>query len=195
MSTICTNKINNHYDSYYKDGLIDIFLGLVLMFVGLFIWVDTVWMGAIFIPTFTPAFQAARRRFLHPRLGDMKVESQLPASNQKVLLTVTLLMGLLMLAGIGAFFLFNLSDIFSEWMQSTFLLILGSICASVWVFAAIMLKHKQYYLYAAVTFAAFSAVQLTTLPFEAAFLILGGVVSLVGLLIFVRFIQDHPVAD
>ena len=195
MSTISTKEINSCYDSYYKDGLIDVFLGLALMFAGLFLWADKIWMGAIFVPAFTPAFQATRKRFLHSRLGNLNDEPQLQAPNQKVLLSVTLLLGLLMLVGTGTFFLFNFSGAFSEWMQSYFLLIFGGVCASMWVFAAVMLKLKHFYLNAVVTFTVFSATQLTALPFGAAFLILGGVVTLVGLFILIRFIQDHPIAD
>lgn len=195
MSTISARETNNPYASYYKDGLTDVFLGFALMFVGLFIWLDTVWMGAIFIPVFLPSFQAARKRFLAPRLGDLGAEPQVSAKNQKATLMLTLLLGLLMLAGVGTFFLFNVSEAFSTWMQSYFLLILGGVCASMWVMAAVMLKLKHFYLHAVVTFVAFSAVQLTVLPFGAAFLILGGGVALVGLLIVIRFMQQYPVMD
>ena len=195
MSTISAKEINNPYNAYYRDGLIDVFVGGALIFIGLFIWVDLIWMGAIFIPVFLPSFRAARNRFLAPRLGDLSDEDLLPVQSQKVMFTVTLLLGLLMLAGVGTFFLFNASEAFSTWMQSYFLLILGGISAGMWLFAGVMLKLKHFYLHAGVTFAVFCAVQWTALPFEAAFLILGGVVALVGLLIVIHFMQDHPIVQ
>lgn len=193
MSSAITKEINKRYDLNFKDGLIDVFIGFILILIGLFIWVDKAWMGAIFIPSFTPAFQAARIRFLHPRLGNVSDEIQNHPPNQKVFLIITLLFGSLMLAGVGALFVFNLSGSISEWLRFYFLLLLGGVFAGVWVIAAVVLKFNHFYLYAVITFVSFSATQFTVIPFWVAFVILGGVVGFTGLFVLIRFIQDHPI--
>lgn len=196
MSTLITNNTDNRIFSHYDDGLMDLFIGFAIFFAGLFLWTEMVWMAAIFIPVFLPSFQAARKRFLEPRIGELPQSSQQQAQNQKILLSVTLLLGVLLLGGIGMFFAFGfMTGSFNDWLRQYFLLILGSVFASVWLFAAAMLKIKRFYLYAVFTFATLAAAQFTALPFWIVLAILGGLIVLSGIIILIRFIQQNPIID
>jgi hypothetical protein len=153
-----------------------------------------VWMAGIFIPVFLPSFQAARKRFLEPRIGALPPNSQQQSQNQKVLLLVTLLMGILFLAGIGMFFAFDtLSGPLNDWLRNYFLIVTGIIFASVWLFAAAMLKINRFYLYGAFTFLTLAAAQFTALPFWIAMVLLGVLIILSGTIILIRFMQQHPI--
>lgn len=196
MSIQTSKEADNRISLYQQDGLQDIFIGLGILFAGLFLWTEMVWMAAIFIPVFLPTFQAARKRFLEPRIGILHPNSKQQAQNQKVLLYAALLLGILMLAGIGMFFVFDLqSGPVSDWIQQYFLLAIGMIFASVWTFAGAMLKLQRFYLYAVFTLIALAAAQFTALPFWLALATLGGMVAFVGLLVLIRFVQQHPIRE
>ena len=193
MSTITSNKIDNRIASYHKDGLMDIFIGCAIFFAGLFLWTEMIWMAGIFIPVLLPSFQAARKRFLEPRIGKLPQNTKQQTQTQKVLLMTTLLLGLLFLAGIGMFYAYGeLSGPLNDWLRPNFLLVLGIIFSSVWLFAAAMLKINRFYLYAAFTFVALALAQYTPLPFWIALTILGGLLILSGIIILILFIQQHP---
>ena len=153
MSALTTKESDNRMFLYHNDGLLDIFVSLGILFAGLFLLTEMVWMAAIFIPVFFPSFQAARKRFLEPRIGGLVRNSQEQAQNQKIFLYVALLMGVLFLAGIGMFWSFDLiSGSVYVWLRNYFLLVIGLIFASVWVFAGAMLRIHRFYLYAVFTF-------------------------------------------
>ena len=144
MFTLTSNKNDNRVFSNHNDGLMDLFIGFAIFFAGLFLWTGMVWMAGIFIPVFLPSFQAARKRFLEPRIGELSHNSRQQAKNQKALLWVTLLLGGLFLAGIGMLFVFGeMSGPLNDWLRNYFLLVMGVIFASVWLFAAAMLKLKE----------------------------------------------------
>jgi hypothetical protein len=141
----------------------------------------------------TPSFQAARKRFLEPRIGELPQSSQQQAQNQKVVLWITLLLGVLFLAGIGMFFAYGvMSGPLNDWLRNYFLLVIGVVFASMWLFAAAMLKINRFYLYGAFTFVTLAAAQFTALPFWIALAILGGLIILVGTIILIRFMQQNP---
>ena len=189
-------EIDNRYVLYHKDGLLDIFIGMGIFFAGLFLWSEMVWMAAIFIPIFMPVFQSARKRFLEPRVGELDHDPNSQAQGQKVLLYTTLLLGVLVLVGVGMFFGYSLiSGSVNDWIRNYFLVILGAIFGSVWVFAAVMLKVSRFYLYALLTFVPLSAAQFTGLPFWAALSLTGGLIILVGLIVFIRFLQEYPLSE
>jgi len=194
MSSITSNKIDNQLASYHKDGLMDIFIGFAVFFAGLFMWTEMVWMAGILIPVLLPSFQMARKRFLEPRIGKLMRTSHQQAQTQKNLLMATLLLGVVFLAGIGMFYAYGeLSGPINDWLRPNFLLVLGIIFASVWLLAAAMLKINRFYLYAAFSFATLALAQYTMLPFWIALVILGGLVTLSGTVILIRFIQQHPI--
>jgi hypothetical protein len=194
MSTFTSNNSDSRIFSYQNDGLIDLFIGFAIFFAGLFLWTEMVWMAAIFIPVFLPTFQSARKRFLEPRIGKLQQSSQQQIQNQKVLFSITLLLGVLFLAGIAMFLAFDLlSGPVNMWLKSYFLLVIGIVFSSVWIFAAVMLKISRFYLYAAFTFAALAVAQFSAIPFWIALVILGSLIILVGTVILLRFMQQHPI--
>jgi hypothetical protein len=196
MSTITSNKIDNRIASYHKDGLMDLFIGFGIFFAGFFLWAEMVWMAGIFIPVLLPSFQAARKRFLEPRIGKLPPSSEQQAQTQKVILLTTLLLGVLFLAGIGMFYAYGeLSGPLNDWLRPNFLLVLGITFAGVWLLAAVMLKIKRFYLYAAFTFSALALAQFMALSIWIALAILGGLIIVSGIVILIRFIQQHPLEE
>ena len=81
-----------------KDGLVDIFIGLGIIFAGVLIWTEVVWMIAVFIPAFLPSFQAVHKRVIEPRIGKFITNSNQYQINLKITLYVLLLIGVSVLA-------------------------------------------------------------------------------------------------
>ena len=187
-------KSEIRYDLYHKDGLLDIFIGLGILFSSLFIRTDIVWMGAIYIPILFPSWKSARKRFIHRRVGKSELNPQLHPQGLKIILYFTLLLGSLVLAGVGLFFGFGLiSGTVNAWLHSYFLIALGIVFASMWVFAAVVLKLSRFYIHAFFTFACLAASQFTFIPFWAALALSGSLTALVGLIVLIRFLQEHPI--
>jgi hypothetical protein len=196
VSTLTTNKLNNRYVFYHKDGLMDLFIGLAIFFAGLFLWTEMVWMAGIFIPVFLPSLQTARKRFLQTRIGNLDRNPRQQAQTQNVLLYATLVLGGLLLALIGILFAFGfMSGLVNEWLRQYFLLMIGIIFTCMWIFAGAMLRIMRFYLYAAFTFGALSLAQLAVIPFWMSLTALGGLIGIVGLIVLIQFMIQHPVRN
>jgi len=196
MSARISNKIENRSILDPEDGLLDVFVGFGIFLAGLFMWTEMVWMVAIFVPILFPGMQAARKRFLQSRIGNLDHDPQLQARAQKILFIVTFLLGVLLLAAVGMFLAFEeISGPVNDWVRQYFLLLLGCVLAGVWALAAALLKIGRFYLYGVFTLVTFGAAQITTLQFWMALSILGGLIVLVGLLLLIRFVQQHPTLD
>ena len=192
MVTMSRNK-EHRYAPYHKDGLVDIFIGLGIIFAGLFLWKDLVWLAAISIPVFWPSFQAARVRLLQSRIGKLEYNSQQEAQAQKFVFSATLVLGLLFLAGIGMFFAFDfMSGMLNDLLRRYFLVVLGMIFGSVWVLAGAMLKIARFHLHGVFTFAVLCIAQFAALPFWLALIAVGGLIMFSGFLILIRFLRENP---
>lgn len=187
---------NSRYFSYPHDGWQDLFIGFGILLAGLFIKSEMVWMAAIFIPVFLPSWQKARNRFLDRRIGDTEFTPKQQAQSQKAVLTTMIMLGLLVFAGLAVFFIFTMtSSAVNAWMRQYFLIVLGAIFGGVWIYSAIFLKIKRFYLYGLLTFALLAASQFVNMEFWLALSILGAMITIFGTVILIRFIQDHPILE
>lgn len=182
------------YFFYHQDGLLDIFIGLAILFSSQLIRTDLVWMIGVYFPIFLPSWNSARRRLLQYRIGDLKIDSRLHSGRDKAKKQITRLLGGLILAGVGLFIAIALlSGLTNEWLRSTIPLILGIVFATIWIFVSRFLSTPRFYLYAFLTFASFAASQFSIIPFWVALAIIGGSVTIGGLILLSHFIQIHPI--
>jgi hypothetical protein len=184
------------YFVYHQDGWQDLFIGLAILMAGAFIIGDLSWMPAIFIPVLLPAGQNARKRFLDRRLDLQDLPIRQASDGQKAIYSTTIVLGLLVLAGVGAFFIFaQTSSQALTWMRQYFMLVLGTLFGSVWLYFAYLLRLPRFGLYGLLTFILLAGVQYTGLSFGLALIALGAAIALVGLFILIRFMQQHPVLN
>jgi hypothetical protein len=182
------------YFFYHQDGLLDIFIGLAILFSSQLIRTDLVWMIGVYFPIFLPSWNSARKRLLQYRIGDLKIDSRLLSGRVKVKKQITRLLGGLILAGVGLFIAIALlSGSTNEWLRSTTPLILGIVFANIWIFVSRFLSTPRFYLYAFITFASFTTTQFYIIPFWGALAIIGGSVTIGGLILLSHFIQTHPI--
>jgi len=196
MLSTQSERMDPRYFAYHRDGWQDLFIGLGILMAGAFVFGDLAWMPAIFIPILLPPWQAARKRFLDHRLDPHEIPPGQGAMGQKAILTTSILLGLLVLAGVGAFYLFaQASNPALAWMRQYFMLVLGCLFGGVWLLFAWLLHLPRFGLYALLTFGLLAAVQYTGLHFGLALIALGAAILLTGLFVLVRFMQEHPVLE
>jgi hypothetical protein len=72
---------DHNYESqlmlYCDDGLLDIFVGLAVLFASQFIRTDKVGLVAIFIPIILPIWKSSRDRFVARRVNQLGKETRL----------------------------------------------------------------------------------------------------------------------
>lgn len=196
MLSTQSERMDPRYTAYHRDGWQDLFIGMGILMAGAFVFGDLAWMPAIFIPVLLLPMQAARKRFLDRRLDPDELSPDQGAMGQQVILTTSLLLGLLVLAGLGAFYLFTrASDPTLAWMRQYFMLVLGVLFGSVWVLFAWLLRLPRFGFYGLLTCALLVGVQYTGLHFGLALIALGATILVTGLFILLRFIQEHPVLE
>jgi hypothetical protein len=196
MLSTQSEKMDPRYFVYHRDGWQDLFIGLGILMAGAFVFGDLAWMPAIFIPVLLPTWQAARKRFLDRRLNPEEIPPQDAARGKQAIFYTTILLGLLVLAGLGAFFLFaRTSNQGMTWMRQYFMLLLGGLFGGTWLYFAFTLRLPRFGFYGLLTFGILTAVQFTGLHFGLALITLGAAILLTGLFVLVRFMQEHPVLE
>ena|GEM_PF-4152315 len=71
------------YLSYHGDGLLDIFLGLIIVFFSVGIATDILFIGSIFPPLGVPVFALIKRSLTVPRIGFVHFSGERKARNRK----------------------------------------------------------------------------------------------------------------
>lgn len=196
MLSTQSERMDPRYFAYHRDGWQDLFIGMGILMAGAFIFGDLAWMPAIFIPVLLPSCQASRKRFLDRRLDPQELQPNHGARGQRAILTTSVLLGLLVLAGFGAFYLFaqsSNSDL--AWMRQYIMLLLGGLFGGMWLLFAWLLHLPRFGLYGLLTLGLLVAVQFSGLHFGLALIALGSAILLTGLFILLRFIREHPVLE
>ena len=189
------------WTSYLQDGIWDIFLGLLL----LLLWMGPLFLDPIELPAMRMAaetgltallilaFWAGKRYITLPRLGRAEFGPARQSRRRKtaavtaagVLLTAILLIVAIAArqdpAGLGAAF-----GRAGAWIGLGFALMAGLVLGA----GAYFLDFTRGYLHALLYAAAFAAAEVLHTPIG--FLACGAIGLTVGLVVFVRFLRNHP---
>lgn len=190
-----TNNKRPAYYFYPHDGLVDVFIGIMLLLGGLFIWVEMPWMPAIFIASLVPALQGAKKSITAPRLTRIGW-SEKSTGPSKNLLPALLWLGVLaLLLGIILFALLAggiLPEWPGAWIADYALLGVGAVGAVMWAAAAWLTGANHFYIYGGLTLATFCLVALVPFPFILGLAGLGAAILLIGLAVLIRFMLKYP---
>ena len=184
---IDTKKIQRKvYLTYFQDGLWDVVLGLFLLGWGFTVWFDLPWLpGTTFVAFFWLAL-GLKQKITYPRIGYAKLAEHKKKQVRFVIAgVIALLLGLmvsLLLVMGGA----------PQFMRDYFELLFGSVLAVVIGLIGYWWGITRWYSYAGLVFVLATFNQWLGLSFELSFIIPGGVVLILGLLIFVRFLRKYP---
>jgi hypothetical protein len=190
------NKSTNRYEinaallSYHQDGLLDLCMGFSLLTFGFAILTGNTWLGAILPAALIPTWLPIRNSFLHSRVG---VEDLRSAGEGWRLMAM---MGFFMLTMLGGVAAFAAIVLFSGWMRTWvseyLMLLLGLGGAGMLVAIGFIMGAKRLYAYAALTMIIFAASYLLAAPLWLSLVALAVSMILIGSVVLVRFLSEHP---
>jgi hypothetical protein len=180
------------YMSYHQDGLWDIFLGMVLLSWGVSMGSAVSALEGVWIIVLFPLFLGAKRWVTFPRLGYAQFPRVRKAiTSMIVLFIITFMLGaliILLLVSGGASGL-------GEWLRNYVKIVFGTIVAGVLcVLAAIHLINRLYF-YAVLVLLAFAGAHWYEFHLKYSFLAVGGVITLLGLVMLIQFLRNYPRAS
>jgi len=181
--------------AYPHDGIADIYIGILIILFGLFMFADMPWLAAAMVASFIPLYQASKRAYTAPRISQLEF-SPSRRGGGSVVLSILLLLGVAALVfGVLVFGLNNAGDL-PAWLGTVLFeygaVTAGAAAALLWVIAAYFGEVNRYYGYAALTLTLAAIGFASSLPFALSATLLGAIVFCVGLTILYQFVHRCP---
>lgn len=178
------------YLANHEDGLIEIGLGTVFLLFGLIQWLGRPQLGGV---CWMPALLIApiKRVITAPRIGMVRFGAK------GGLFKVKLALILLVLAVIGFIVAASLlhSETLDAWTRRYFAPAFGFSLALFPLAGAVGLGVRRYYGYAVLMVVCFSLLSVWREGLAEVFLVIGGVVTLTGIFVLIRFLRSNPVRE
>ena len=185
------------YRETYSDGLIDIFVGLSLVWIGAaWIWLeDFAGLAGVLPAVFLTSMIALRKRFLEDRTGYVKFGKERRQWERRNLAAVLTGGVLMFLVGVAVFLAVTQTGSGTDWMAELVPGLLAWLLALGAVVLAFLFGVRRLFLYAgALTVAGAVTVWADANPGWP--LLTSGVVMLaVGIVMTVRFVRRYPAAE
>ena len=186
------------YLSYYGDGLLDIFVGLVIMSIPFHIITDTIWMSGIMIAALLPMWAAGKKLITAPRMGVVKFGPARTGSLIRMYAAVVVGLFITFLAGLGVFLATENTappwlDLTLGWLVENSLLALGFVSLAVLSFGAAMSGISRLYGYGLLGLITLAIGHFSGGSGALFTALWGALVILCGLFLLVRFIRQYPV--
>ena len=173
--------------TFFHDGLWDICLGLFIVGWGAGILTDHAYLaGTLFITLYFIVY-GLKKWLTYPRIGYIKLGSR----QEKIRVRLGIVLGIVAMAGIllGVAFI---SDERPRWLTDYFPLLFTGVLALIVGGVASWLGVRRFVFYAVLIFAGGAVHQWTPVEWSYTFLVSGGIITLSGLMILIRFLHDNP---
>lgn len=188
------------FAAYFEDGLFELTLGLSLVLWGCLFLADLAYMMWLPWILFASSLPAAKKRYVAARVGYVA----LPSRKEKIRLGAVILFTLLALLGVVVLIL-TARQRLPGWLESfltamfefgRFSAVVGVVLAGVFGFLGLRSGMSRYYAFAVLfgvggVVASFLKVEV---PIRFALLLIGagGLVTVSGLAVFLRFLNNNP---
>ncbi len=185
------------YRASYADGIVDIFVGLSFLVIGvIWIWAtDYGGLAGILPAVMAPSLVPLRKQIVQSRGGYVKWGAPRRRWERRNLWGVAGGGGATLLLGIAAYFMFEGSSTGSDLLSDIAPGLLAFILALMAIVLGVMMQHWRFFGYSAVLVAGgVVAAALDTNPGVPLF-IAGFVVAAAGTVMLVRYLQANPRLD
>ena len=184
--------------SFYQDGLLELMAGIFMTYSGL---MASRKVSVVFLPLMVllskTVMEAAKRRFIYPRIGYVKFREEEPVDGKGFGRGI---IGLAILAVASPFIsilIMGKGPGWEFWTRRFLPLFMGAITAIGFIAAARKLRVYRWYAFAVVCVAAGLGVPFLGLesiyePITIEFMIIGGAALITGLVMFVVFLLRYP---
>lgn len=180
------------YLSYHQDGLWDIFLGIFFLGVGIFMFLNTVYLMGGLIAVFVPGAIIIKKWLATGRLGYVKFGPGRQAQEKRSKAKLSMLLTLTMILGIITFYAFTGNSEWQTWIRNLGIIPFGFVLALVLGAVGLLFEMKRFVLYAGLILAVFIAGHLTDSDPPAYFMLLGIIFLIAGLVMLIRFLRKYP---
>jgi len=185
------------YRASYSDGIIDIFVGISLMWIGIaWIWLPSLAeLAGVFPAVFLTVMLATRKRFLETRLGYVKWREPRRRWERRNLVALLGAGVALLVIGVGVFVVVRQGALDSDAPRALAPGLMAWLLALLAMGLAFLMTSWRMFAYAVVL----AAAGLITVWAEARpgwpLLVAGIVIATTGVVMFSRFIRRNPVVD
>lgn len=189
MSTKHNPTSTQHFAAYHRDGLIDIFFGLFLLFAGAALWTELTFMAGIWAAILVPLWISARSSITRRRVRQPaapKGPSGMFMISMMGLFTLGVLAILVFTVGLS-----NLPEL-RDFLASYIHLTIGGAIAVVLLFLAAGLSTPRLVLHALACVAVFIIGETLTWPFFISMSVVGAVTFAGGSIVLAKFLREHP---
>jgi len=178
----------NIYRTVLEDGLLETMLGVYLILSGIFLMNKTLILNYLFLPFALILIESLRRKFIFPRVGYVKIK--IPAKSlvnrfSFILIgfAVTILLTAFLSVGIGQTWFGSWRDFISY----------ALILVAVVFFCGIGIKFKivRWFLHGILVGIVFLLSKM--IDAHGLLILLGVYVAIIGIVVFLRFIQENPI--
>jgi hypothetical protein len=189
------------YLHYHNDGMLDIFIGVGILVIGLGMLTEIYYVFIAILPAIMiPVWRDAKNKYTAPRMKYIHfAEADCLARRTTALLTGLLLAGMLVfLAGAMAAFLWSqsngtLSVKVIDTIREYYWLLLGGCGALTFSAIASLYKQKRFFVYAVLTLAVYTSAYALSMPFWLTIILIGTTITISGSVVLLRFMQAYPI--
>ena len=173
--------------TFWRDGLVDILLGLGLLLIGIAWQVDLVVLGAIAPALLIPLWQPIRNKFIEPKLGYVDFTQEREQKNQRFLIGMAIGGVFTLSLGVALyFFARQVAPTGIQWIAALPALLLAAPVFAI----GVILKSARFFAYAGVFMLAGFTVAATQGRPGIGLLVPGIIILLWGVTLMVRFFKS-----
>ena len=180
------------YGSQHRDGLLDIFVGVGLLAIGISWLTDYAWTGAIVPALLVPLWRPLRSRITEPRGGRVEFGTERRRLERRKMALLFAGGVLTMLLAVAVFFWVDKRPFaWADYIAA----LPGVLLAAGAALVAGLFSVRRFLIYAMVLLVAGRTAVAIDVPPGQYMAEVGGFIIVVGLFLLVRFVRSNPVPD
>jgi hypothetical protein len=182
------------YTSYHEDGIVDLFIGLIVLTSTLYIYAEMFWLVGSFVAIYTPMYMSIKQKVTFPRLGQVTFSKKRTGKSRR---SYTFLIAINVVAlFFGIFFWWSFSGgVPPSWFPvfvEYFPIIIGALGAGIMAVIAKIMEIARFNNYAVATLVVIGSAQFIPIPFIVHIAVLGLIICASGYLQLERFKRKYP---